>query len=400
MTTALRFSTKKCILVSSLVLTAVAMVTAGSLYTVNAQQPTPALTLTPLPVTAPTPTPTPTGKPAAANLVTPDGQLLTDIPSNVTLTAIPPRLGDDGELKAKPGEKIQTTIRVRNASDKALPITTLVRDFIIGEDGKTPIQISSDVSNRWSLASWITVSPSTQMLQPRQTAQLSVLITVPKDALPGGHYAMILHEPSQNTNDRGENVETDPQSVIAQRVGTLVYFMVEGPINEEAFVRNLQIPQFTEYGPVPFKFTVENVSDIHIKPSITVDIMNVFGQTIDTITPDQMNVFPYVSREYTGQWDRVWGVGPYTARVTMSYGSQGKVAMASTSFWLLPYKIVAAAGVGLMTILVILLLIRRHLIHRNADEKNKIAALEQRLAELETDPNSASSKQQPTDFET
>ena len=51
------------------------------------------------------------------------------------------------------------------------------------------------MSNRWSLASWITLTPTEQLLQPNQTVGINVIIEVPEDALPGGHYAMITHQP-------------------------------------------------------------------------------------------------------------------------------------------------------------------------------------------------------------
>jgi hypothetical protein len=207
-----------------------------------------------------------------------------------------------------------------------------------------------------------------------------------------------MHQPNQTGNNRGDNAITDPQSVVSQRVGSLLYFKVEGPINEEAFVRNLQIPTLTEYGPVPFKFTVENVSDIHIKPQVTVEVSNIFGQVVDSINLDQMNVFPYVSRDYQGQWDRVWGFGRYSAQVKMTYGSEGKVALASAAFWLIPYKLLAAVGTSILVLLTVILLVRRHLIHRRLDERSKIDALEKRLAEFEgrTEPKNDT----PTDFET
>jgi len=396
MTTAYPFTFKTFSQATGIALTAAALI--ATVYTgqIQAQQ----TGLNPLSINVSPVAPLVEAQPLSttpASLITPDGQVLTDIPDQITLTAIPPRLGDDGILKAKPGEKIQAIVRVRNASNEAVPIKTLVRDFVIGEDGQTPIQVSSEVSNRWSLASWLTLSPESQLVQPRQTATISVLITIPQDALPGGHYAMILHEPNQNTNVQAENPVTEPQSVISQRVGTIVYFMVEGEINEEAFVRNLQVPNFTEYGPVPFTFMVENVSDVHIKPDLKLEITDMFGQTVETINLDSLNVFPYVTRSFEAKWDRVWGFGMYNARVSMSYGSQGRIAMASTSFWLLPYKLIAAAGVGLLAVLTMILLIRRHLLHRKSDQQARINMLENKINELEIN---RSPKQPPTDFET
>ena len=108
----------------------------------------------------------------------------------ITVVAIPPRLGEDNSLQLDPGETHQTSIQVRNVSDKTVDILTTTRDFIISsEDGKTPIplELNQDVSNRWSLADWITLVPGVQTLKPNQLGNVTVLSEVPEDALAGGH---------------------------------------------------------------------------------------------------------------------------------------------------------------------------------------------------------------------
>ncbi len=308
-----------------------------------------------------------------------------NITDQIMLTAIPPRLGDNQELKAKPGEKIQTVIRVRNSSDEALAITTQAQDFIIGEDGETPIPVTDATSNRWSLASWITLAPGVQVVQPGQTANVSVLITVPDDALPGGHYAMLMHEPSHNLDLANGNApaKTGSESRIAQRVGTLVYFLVDGPINEEAFIRGFEFKNLSEYGPVPFNFSVENMSDVHIKPRISVEVFNIFGKRVDTLSVEEKNVFPLMSRNFSGQWDRIWGIGLYTAQITMNFGSTGQIVMAKDQFWLIPYKLVLAGIVIILAIIGVLTATRRHMIHRRGTETSRIQELEQKVQELE-----------------
>lgn len=321
-----------------------------------------------------------------ATIIQPDAAIGNpDAPDQITLTAIPPRLGDDNTLTGKPGEKIQATIQVRNSSAEPMTVESIVQDFVVGADGKTPEPVDSETSNRWSLASWVEVFPATQVVQPRQTANVNLVITVPPDALPGGHYAMVLHEPMKNamTDDQGNLVVDDTAARIAQRVGSLLYFVVDGPVNEEAFIRNVTFPKLTEKGPVPFTFEVENLSDIHIKPQVTVDIYNVFGQKVDSIVIESQNVFPFVSRQFEGQWNRVWGIGPYQAKLTMSYGTQGRIAMAASSFWLIPLTYVWAAIAVIAIVAIIILLIIRFIKKRQGSEKARVKALEDRLHELE-----------------
>ncbi len=307
--------------------------------------------------------------------------------NQVALTAIPPRLGDDGSLKAAPGEKLQVQLRVRNISEKSVSVVTSVQDFLLDQDGQTPIPIDDNVSNRWSLASWLTISPTEHTIGPKSTVGISVLIEIPKDALPGGHYAMVLHEPGKSTNNNNlviEDIRNGSNTAINQRVGTLLYVVVEGPINEEAYVRDFKFPSFSEYGPVPFEFTVENNSDVHITPQMSVEIYNVLNQKIETITIDQKNIFPLSSRKFANSWDRIWGWGLYKAKLTMSYGSMGSIVVANSSFWLLPLKIIIAGITILLTFLLTGIAIKKHLKHKQALEEKRIAELEAQIEELQS----------------
>jgi len=304
------------------------------------------------------------------------------ISDSITLTAMPPRLGDDNDLSAAPGEKIQATIKVRNISDKTLNINTAVDDFIIGEDGETPIAITEDVDYRWSLKNWIILTPEFQILEPKQTGIINVIIDIPDDALPGGHYAIVTHKPVELN---GEKIQNESASKISQRVGTLMYLVVEGPINEEAFVRDFSMPSFSEYGPVPFSFIVDNQSDIHIKPDISIEIYNLLGIKVDTIVVESKNVFPMVGRSFNGEWDQVWGTGFYKAKLIMSYGSEGSITISNTSFWLLPITIIIAFLIVILTLIVIFIATRRHLLHRNNAEKQRMEMLEEKISQLEAE---------------
>jgi hypothetical protein len=293
--------------------------------------------------------------------------------NDITMTAVPPRLGEDFSLSGNPGDVIQATIKVANNSEAALPVKTTVEDFIVDDNGTTPIPVDDEISSRWSLASWLTITPEDHVIQPGQATTINLVINVPADALPGGHYAMVMHEPNL-TVGQGET-----QSKVGQRVGTLIYFLVEGPINEEAFIRNFAFPQFTEYGPVPFSFVIENLSDIHISPAIKIEIANIFGQTVETITMEQKNVFPFVPREMSGQWDRSLGSGLYKSTLTMSFGQSGNLVVTHTYFWLLPIKIVALVALSALVILIILLIIRNAIVKRKSADRKRIQALEEEL---------------------
>lgn len=297
----------------------------------------------------------------------------------IGLTAIPPRLGDQGELTLQPGEEKQVTLRISNNSDRTLEVTSIITDIIVDDDGSTPTPIDGTVSNRWALASWVTLVPAQHTIKPKETVQFNVVIEVPEDALPGGHYATIFHQPMLGT--AAENLAGQSGSSISQKVGSILYVLVDGPINEEAFIRKLEFPKFTEYGPVPFIIEVENRSDIHIRPQLSVEIFNLFGNRVSTIQIGTKNIFPFANRTFDSSWDRVWGFGLYKAKLTMSYGSQGGVVVANTSFWLLPIKIVISILVGLIILILSLLSVRRHLKYRRQQEQKRAQLVQESLAQ-------------------
>ncbi len=298
-------------------------------------------------------------KQAFAQAVTP--QLRDAGASEVSLTAIPPRLGEVGEIKVKPGQKFQATARVLNTGTEAVEIESFVSDFVIGEDGKTPVQVKEAVDNRWSLASWIVLSPSRQTIGSKKTGTINVLIDVPKDARPGGHYAMLLHQPA---SPLGTEKGTSAIGV-NQQVGTLIYVVVEGQINEEAFIRDFAFkPNFSEYGPANFAYGVENQSDVHIRPAGLVEFFNLFHQKVGEVTVEPQNVFPGSQRAFSGSWPVRWGFGPYKAVLTVSYGSQGQVATATATIWLLPFSIIIASVILLLAVITGILAIRNNLTRR------------------------------------
>lgn len=313
----------------------------------------------------------------------PASPVLAQSLEELSLTAIPTRLGDDGQLHAKPGEKIQTLVKVQNSSNQDMTVVTRAQDFTLDSDGASPLPIEGEVSNRWSLASWVVLTPSEQVVSAHQTRGVNVVVEIPEDALPGGHYAMITHRPvfgDLESLATGETVD----SGITQKVGTLLYVIVDGPISEDAFVRNLTFPKLTEYGPIDFTFSIESMSDVHIRPQITVELKDWLGRRVDVVQIETKNIFPLSSRDFEGRWNRIWGFGRYTAQLTASYGQSGRLAVATTHFWFFPVTLMIVALIIFLTLVAVFIAVRRHILHRRDDRSSTIATLEKKIQDLES----------------
>lgn len=275
----------------------------------------------------------------------------------VTLIASPVRLGDDASLTLQPGEKKQVQVKVHNASDSELSVESKVVDFTIAENGETPLPLENldeASSNRWSLASWLTLAPSVHRLTPGETATVNVLIEVPEDALPGGHYAMVYHQP--------ENAALADMSAsgVTQRVSTLLYVVVAGDITQAAAISEFNWPKFLENGPVDFSLVVDNQSDVHVAALPEVKVYNLFGQEVADLKLEQKNIFPLSQRSFDGRWDKMWGFGPYKAVAEVIYGGEGQVATATAMMWMIPVKLLLLALIIILVLLILIISIKKH----------------------------------------
>lgn len=292
--------------------------------------------------------------------------------SSLGLSAIPPRL----EITVKPGETITKTIKVRNESKVEKIVTTDIKDFIVVDDSGTPIQVDNkDISNRWAASSWIQVSSEKLKLKPGETQSLSLTIIVPENALPGGHYAMILHSPQNDT------FLSETGAVIQANVGTLLYITIPGNINESANVKDFFAPKFSEYGPIPFKAILTNLSDIHIAPSASIDVTNFLGFKTATLGFDSVNIFPYTSRELTTSLNRQLLFGRFKAQLSAAYGTSGQVTTSTIFFWVIPYRLIITL-LAVMIIIILIVKLKRMQNSSLVPQNNQIVELEQELESL------------------
>ncbi|MFA5025834.1 MAG: hypothetical protein WC503_04985 [Candidatus Shapirobacteria bacterium] len=290
--------------------------------------------------------------------------------NSLGMSAIPPRL----EIIAKPGEVITKEIKIRNESKNEKFINTSIQDFIVTDDLGTPLQIENtdQSTNRWAASSWIQVSPSKIKLKPGEIKSLVLTIITPDDAIPGGHYAMVLHTPNNDVtiSQTGAAIQTN--------VGTLVYITVPGKVTENASIKEFSAPKFLEYGPVDFKTIITNLSDVHITPAGSINVYNTLGFQTSSIKLNNTNIFPYTSREFVNTLNHKIMFGRYKAQINAVYGTSGQLLTATLFFWVIPYKLVA-----LIILIIIIILILKTKFKRNTPNSSpKVEELEKELEEL------------------
>ncbi len=290
------------------------------------------------------------------------------------LSAIPPRL----EVSVKPDDANTQVIKVRNESSETKTIKISLRDFVVNDTKGTPtfLDNSDTENNRWAASSWIQLSVSSLTVKPGETKSLNLTVTPPKNALPGGHYAAVVYTPESGSigNNTGASVQTN--------VGTLVYVTIPGDINQNATVQSFTAPKFSEFGPIDFKATIKNSSDIHIQPVGSIIVTNWFGGQTAKLSLKETNIFPYTIRNFENTLDKKWLFGRYKANLNAIYGTAGGLVTATIFFWVIPWRllILAAAAIGIIITLVIIF--KNKPKQNNPGNNNEVAELEKELEAL------------------
>jgi len=293
--------------------------------------------------------------------------------NDVSLVVSPPRI----DIEGKPGETIQRIVKVTNSSEQESILKAFAVDFIVQDDLGTPIKVTESASGRYLASPWFTLDLDELVIPPKSTAQLVVLIEVPKDAVPGGHYAGVFFE---NIPSRGSKQTV---SYTSSQIGSLFGITVPGDIKYDALIKDFKVKSnVLEFGPIDFTAVIENQSDTHIRPNTKIVVHDMIGRKLVEIPLNELNIFPFTSRTLTGTWDTVWGLGRYTATLSASYGP-GLVAERTIYFWILPYRLIAAIIVVLLVILVLFIVIRRHLKHIGDDRDAQIDELKRKIIEME-----------------
>ncbi len=254
------------------------------------------------------------------------------------------------EVDVQPGETKHMAVSFLN---KALYPTEGVlkkADFIVkGEDNIPYFIEGKSINNRYSAASWIKLPFKNITIAAQDKAIVYLDVKVPEDALPGGHYAAVFFE-----GEGSGKINKGSASSTIPRVGALFYFRVVGDVKENAEISKFSVPSFLEYGPITVNTAILNGGDIHIKPSVKIELYDMFGKKVDEVKLRERNIFPQTLSTYKNEIGERWMVGKYTLKLVGSYGTRGQGLKATTAIVVFPYRV---AAVGILTLIIVIYLI-------------------------------------------
>ncbi len=276
------------------------------------------------------------------------------------------------DLTVQPGETKQISISLQNLTDATVEYQAIVNDFVAadGESGQPALILDADkYAPSHSLKRYIADIPNVTV-GSQQTKDVTVTITIPKDAAAGGYYGAVRFAPAGSA-DPTKNV------TLSASVGSLILVKVPGDIKENMTLASFDVRTSPEanggssvffsnkdlYAVARFK----NEGNVHEQPFGKV-ILKRGSKVLQTVEINNVdprgNVLPDSIRRFSVKLDKVGAWGKYTVEGNFGYGSSGQLVSGSSTFYVIPLIpiLIVIGSIALLALLIIGLprMIRRY----------------------------------------
>ena len=293
--------------------------------------------------------------------------VLSQIPENAVSIAVSPQILD---ITANPGESIDNTFRLTNASNESIVVAATPKNFRpTGEQGA--VDITTDDTN-FSLASWVTVTPETVTIPSGTTQDFSVNISVPDEVEPGSHYGSVVFStipPEQEGSG----------ALVSQEIAPVILVKVAGETIETIQIEEFKTANsfYSNQNSIELISRLKNTGTVHFKPTGVITIKNMFGNEVAKLDLDQKNVLPETIRQFTNNWElEGFNLGRYTATLTVVYGENNEISTSEYSFMIFPYQTIVPVVLLVTLIIVVIVKFRKRIakafrVLSGKDEDNK-----------------------------
>lgn len=258
----------------------------------------------------------------------------------------------DVTINAGSTQTVQVT--VTNVTTSVSSYDVVINDFTAGSDESGQPQILLDATKyapSHSLKRLVGTLGSVT-LQPGESKNINVPITIPKNYVAGGYYGAIRFAPHTDQNATNKNV------TLSASVGSLVLVTVPGDIHEQVTVASMDARDAVEANQADAPRTVffdgkdingvvrfQNNGDVQEQPFGKITLKNWRGKVIGTYeinsTTPRGNVLPDSIRKFSVPMKDVGGLGKYTMSGNFGYGNKGQLITASTTFYVIPVLTIA-----------------------------------------------------------
>lgn len=267
----------------------------------------------------------------------------------MTLAIVPPLF----QMQLAPGTHWRGVIKFVNGNPYDIDLNTSIVPFRgAGETGNAQFDFTKEGNiDPRTLSGWIRIERGPIHVRKDTTAEIPFSIVVPEDAEPGGHYAAIMVG-----TDPIERLKNGSGFAIGSLLSSLLFVSVSGDIVEAGSIRDFYSASSVVQEPnARFVLRFENSGNVHLIPQGHIIITNMWGKERGRIAVNDDasfgSVLPASTRRFEFEWhgeENFFEMGRYTVEATLAYGGAAKQTVYRVAtFWVIPYKELAIAFLGI-----------------------------------------------------
>jgi hypothetical protein len=267
------------------------------------------------------------------------------------------------DMELAPGQTGTFELSISNRLGTNKSFSLSLEDFTGSEDPKQTVVLLGSDRGPYSLRDFIKLGTSTLNIEHGTRARVSVSVSVPKNAEPGGLYGSVLVGILSKGEDKvGTNgvVSTNP---IITRIGTLIFIKVKGDVKEDGKLTNFTLAQNSKIisgtDGVTFDLFFRNDGNIHLNPKGNITIKNMLGATVGDVAVEPWFAMPKSVRFREVSWNPNFLFGKYTAIASVERGYGEIKDDMEYTFWAIPWKVILAIFVGVIVVFLVIKKIRR-----------------------------------------
>lgn len=221
-------------------------------------------------------------------------------------------------FNAEAGSIQSTKLTLKNYDNQNQKFELKLSDYQIDESGNKKQVAAGTLPN--SLANWITINPSMIELNPNETKEIDLIITVPK-----GHtetrWGMIHVQVAKEKSpmDMNDNIATGV--VLVPRIVVLVKQSPKSNSNYSAIIHDFK--EVTKQGEDKFRkfeVIVTNTGDKVIDAQVKLSLANIETAEEQEFETNEYTVYPMQSRKLILTLNKSLKPGKYALAAIMDYG--------------------------------------------------------------------------------
>ena len=276
------------------------------------------------------------------------------------------------EREVHPGEEFFFAVKFFNPLNYTQHIRPKFKDFVVFKnfllDQEEEVRFLDYSSPRYTVSRWADFEKEIIALGPGEERSVKVVIRVPKDAVPGGHFGAFFGEVRVGADSaptgQGSNPEGEvPSYQVKQRVaaGTLVFLSVLGENSGDddwaGGVSDFSIEGkrigglYLASKPLHLRTVFVNKGLFHQNVWGGLSVRDaVLGAEVGAFRLQEKKALPEAYVAYSYPWRPSLPLGKYEAKLKLLYGRNGeRVAERTLKFWVVnPLFLAVAVGLGLV----------------------------------------------------